>query len=69
MEGLSVHLTEYQCIFRNRTKVFFDKAKEYSQGIVQSQMRNIERISEGLGVDYYQMQHFFTESNWDAGNV
>lgn len=32
-------------------------------------MRNIERISEELGVDYYQMQHFITESNWDAGEV
>jgi len=64
-----VHLTEYQYIFRNRTKIFFDKAEKYSQGIVQSQMRNIERISEGLGVDYYQMQHFITESNWDSGEV
>lgn len=29
-------------------------------------MRNIERISEELQVDYNQMQHFITESNWDA---
>jgi len=29
-------------------------------------MRNIERISEDTGVDYYQMQHFITESNWNA---
>lgn len=29
-------------------------------------MRNIGRISEDTGVDYYQMQHFITESNWDA---
>jgi len=29
-------------------------------------MRNIERISEDIGADYYQMQHFITESNWDA---
>ena len=29
-------------------------------------MRNIERISEDIGVDYFQMQHFITESNWDA---
>jgi SRSO17 transposase len=64
-----VHLTEYQYIFRNRTKIFFNKAEQYSQGIVKSQMRNIERISEELGVDYYQMQHFITESNWDAGEV
>jgi len=69
MERLSVHLTEYQYIFHNRTKVFFDKAKKYSQGIVHCQMRNIERISEGFGVDYYQRQHFFTESNWDTGEV
>jgi len=32
---------------------------------VQSQIRNIERISEDTGVDYHQMQHFITESNWD----
>lgn len=29
-------------------------------------MRNIGRISEDTGVDYYQMQHFITESNWKA---
>jgi len=29
-------------------------------------MRNIERISEDTGVDYFQMQHFITESNWNA---
>jgi SRSO17 transposase len=28
-------------------------------------MRNIERISEDLGANYHQMQHFITESNWD----
>jgi SRSO17 transposase len=28
-------------------------------------MRNIERISEDLGADYHQMQHFITESEWD----
>jgi len=46
--------------------MFFDKAEKYSQGIIKSQMRNIERISEDIGVDYFQMQHFITESNWDA---
>jgi len=29
-------------------------------------LRNIERISEELNADYHQMQHFITESNWDA---
>jgi SRSO17 transposase len=32
---------------------------------VQSQLRNIERISEDLDANYHQMQHFITESNWD----
>jgi SRSO17 transposase len=32
-------------------------------------MRNIERISEDQGIDYFQMQHFITESNWDARGV
>jgi SRSO17 transposase len=31
-----------------------------------SQFRNVERISEEMDVDYFQMQHFITESNWDA---
>ena len=29
-------------------------------------MRNIERISEDIGANYHQMQHFITESNWDS---
>ena len=36
---------------------------------MQSELRNIERISEDLDADYHQMQHFITESNWDARSV
>jgi len=36
---------------------------------VQSQLRNIERISEDLAANYHQMQHFITESNWDERSV
>jgi len=36
---------------------------------VQSQLRNIEQISEDTGADYHQMQHFITESNWEAREV
>lgn len=63
---LTFHLADYQHIFCNRTKKFFNKAEIYTKGLVLSQMRNIERISEDMSVDYYQMQHFITESNWDA---
>jgi len=66
---LNSHLSEYQHIFKNSTKTFFDKAENYAQGIIISQMRNIERISEELRVNYHQMQHFITESNWDSRAV
>lgn len=36
---------------------------------MQSELRNIERISEDLDADYHRMQHFITESNWDARSV
>ncbi len=36
---------------------------------MQSELRNIERISEDLDADYHQMQHFITESNWNARSV
>ena len=60
------HISDFESVFRNRTKRFFDKAKKYTEGLIRNEMRNIERISEDTGVDYYQMQHFITESNWDA---
>lgn len=36
---------------------------------MQSQLRNIEQITEDTGADYHQMQHFITESKWDARAV
>ena len=61
-QTLSNHFTRYRPIFCNRTKIFFDKAEHYTQGIVQSRLRNIERIREDLDAQYHQMQHFITES-------
>ena len=63
---IRLHLADYQLFFQNRTKKFFDKAVLYSNGIILSQVRNIERISEDMSADYFQMQHFITESNWDS---
>ena len=36
---------------------------------MQSELRNIEHISEDLDANYHQMQHFITESNWDERAV
>jgi SRSO17 transposase len=62
---LGSHLVSYQEVFRNKTKNLFSKAKQYILGVVQSNLRNIERVSEGIGANYHQMQHFITESKWD----
>jgi len=60
------YLFEYQSVFKNKTKTFFDKAQLYTQGILQCNSRNIEQICDSLlETDYYQMQHFITESKWD----
>lgn len=62
-------MSEYQVLFRNRTKDNFSKATKYTEGIVKSQARNIEQISEDTCTDYHQMQHFITESKWDTREV
>lgn len=61
----SAHLSDYQHIFQNKTKRFFDKAEIYGKGMLMSNLRNIERISEDMDADYFQMQHFITESKWN----
>jgi hypothetical protein len=47
---LEAYLVEYLAYFKNRTKRFFDKAEKYSLGVLKSQTRNIERISEDQGL-------------------
>jgi len=62
---LASYLSDYQLIFRNKTKVFFDKAQQYTQGILQSHRCNIEEISDTLlESNYFQLQHFISDSNW-----
>ena len=39
------------------------------EGIVLSDLNNIERISETLDTDYHKLQHFITESTWDARSL
>lgn len=63
------YVAEYQSYYINCAKNNFTKAKTYTMGIVQSQLRNIEQIAEDTGADYHQMQHFITESKWDARAV
>lgn len=65
-----MYLSEYQDIFRSKTKKFFDKAEKYTKGLFLSRKRNIERICESLSsTDYFQMQHFITDACWDERSV
>ena len=64
-----MYLSEYQHLFINKTKDNFGKATQYVEGLALSDLKNIERITETLNSDYHKMQHFITESNWDARAV
>jgi SRSO17 transposase len=62
---LHSYISDYEYIFRSKTKRFFDKAQVYCHGIFMSELTNIERISEEMFANYHQMQHFITESPWN----
>ena len=61
-----MYLSEYERFFKSKTKTSFDQATQYVEGLVLSDLKNIERISEALNADYHRMQHFITDSDWDA---
>jgi SRSO17 transposase len=63
------YITDYEYIFRSKTKRFFDRAITYCRGIFMSESSNIERISEEMFSDYHQMQHFISDSPWDSGEL
>jgi len=63
---LGLHLSDYKHIFKNKTKRFFIKAEIYTQGLLLTENRNIEKLCEEMDFNYNQMQHFITESNWSA---
>lgn len=70
LQRLDSYIVDYQCFFQNKTKKFFDKAEKYSKGIFLGRERNLERISESQReLNYFQLQHFISDSNWDARGV
>ena len=62
---LDSYLADYECVFRSKTKRFFDKAITYCRGVFMSEQSNIERVSEEMFANYHQMQHFISDSPWD----
>lgn len=66
---LDVYLSDYEDVFKNKTKSNFQKAELYVKGLALSGMKNIERISESLDTAYHQMQHFITDAKWNHREV
>ena len=64
---LTGYLSEIQCIFCVGKHDVSNKALEYIQSIWPSCLSNLQRLSEtGVCKDYYQLQHFISNSPWDA---
>jgi len=56
--------------FRNKTKRFFDTAQQYTQGMLQTHRCNLKEICDMLmEPNYFQMQYFITDFNWNHRDV
>ena len=57
-------------LFKTSNSNQFGKAEQYICGLFQAKRSNIERMSEVVvDSDYYQIQHFISESPWDARGI
>lgn len=50
----------------SKTKNNFNKAQQYVEGIVLSELNNIERISETLDSDYHKLKHLIQFKQWKS---
>ena len=62
----SKYATTYCSHFKTRTSNQSATAYKYLKGLFQGQKRNMERMCERVeDSEYYQLQHFISESPWD----
>ncbi|NJO02511.1 MAG: IS701 family transposase [Bacteroidia bacterium] len=67
LKRLTGYLSEIQHVFQVGKHNVSSKAVEYAQSIWPSSLSNLQRLSEtGVCNDYYQTQHFISDSSWDA---
>jgi SRSO17 transposase len=60
----------YSHFFKTKTSSVASKAFQYLSGLVQTVRKNIERMVEVVpDTDYQSLQHFVTNSPWDARPV
>lgn len=63
-------MLEYQNLFKTKTKSLLEQATMFFKGLFQSDKRNIERICEHVeNSNYDRIQHFISNSPWDAQAV
>ena len=43
---LGAHLSDYQFVFKNKTKTFFDKAQVYVHGLLMGEKRNVKKSAK-----------------------
>ena len=67
---LTGYLPEVQYVFHVGRHNVSNRALEYIQSIWPSSLSNLQRLSEtGTCKDYFQLQHFISNSTWDAGEL
>jgi SRSO17 transposase len=67
---LTGYLSDIQYVFQVGKHNVSTKALEYIQSIWPSKLSNLQRLSEtGVCEDYNQLQHFISDSPWNAGEL
>jgi len=61
---------KYKSRFKTKTKSLYPQAVNYLEGLVYADKRNMERMCEvPTSLEYHQIQHFISESPWDAADL
>lgn len=63
-------LCSYSSCFNTKTSNNFSIASRFAQGLLQADRQDLDEISQVVpGTDYYQLQHFVTQSPWPGDQL
>lgn len=67
---MSDFLSAYQSCFNTRTSNNFSIACRFAKGLIQADRQDLDEISQTVpDTDYYQLQHFVTQSPWSGDQL
>lgn len=70
VKRLTGYLSDIQHVFQVGKHNVSEKAISYIKGIWPSRLSNLEKITEtGIPDNYYQLQHFISDSPWEAQSL